>query len=141
MDRIAQTGLGAPAFVSSGGGPGGVAQVSKIGPSDRLPVGRDSQNGSVYARSRASGSAAESVEDIQRRSAEVIRSAIEEAGAAIDAGSKLVIRKDDDTGRFVYEFRNPQTDEVVKQFPAEEVLEAMARFRQAAAGKVVDRQA
>lgn len=141
MDRIAQTGLGAPAFVSSGGGPGGAAQVSKIGPSDRFPVGRDSQNGSVYARSRASGSAAESVEDIQRRSAEVIRSAIEEAGAAIDAGSKLVIRKDDDTGRFVYEFRNPQTDEVVKQFPAEEVLEAMARFRQAAAGKVVDRQA
>ena len=98
-------------------------------------------NGSSAGQEQADSSGAESAEEIQRRSAEVSRPAIDEAGAAIDAGSKLVIRKDDDTGRFVYEFRNPDTDEVLKQFPAEEVLESLARFRQAMTGKVVDRQA
>lgn len=82
-----------------------------------------------------------SAEEIQRRAVEAVRGAINEAGAAIDAGARLVIRKDDDTGRFVYEFRDSGTDEVVKQFPAEEVLRALASFRQAMTGKVLDRQA
>lgn len=141
MNRIAQTGLGAPAFVSSSGGLGTATQVARIEPADRVAVGKGMQGGKTSARAHLDSLDARSMEDIQRRSAEVIRTAIEEAGAAIDAGSKLVIRKDNDTGRFVYEFRNPETDEVVKQFPAEEVLAAMARFRQAVAGKVVDRQA
>lgn len=140
MNRIAQTGISAPAFVSEGGGLSKASQYSRIEPVERVSVGMG-LNGSSAGQEQADSSGAESAEEIQRRSAEVIRTAIDEAGAAIDAGSKLVIRKDDDTGRFVYEFRNPDTDEVLKQFPAEEVLESLARFRQAMTGKVVDRQA
>ena len=141
MDRIAQTGLSAPALVSGGGGLGGASQFSRIVSVDGVSIGSGSRSGSQPAQAQIDGSGAMSAEEIQRRTAEVVRTAIEEAGAAIDAGSKLVIRKDDDTDRFVYEFRNPDTGEVLKQFPAEEVLESLARFRQAMTGKVVDRQA
>lgn len=138
MDRIAPTGLSAPAFVSGSGVQSGASQFSPI-----APVGKVSANpgGALAAQVQLGNAEAENAEDVQRKVAEVVRGAIEDAGAAIDAGSKLVIRKDDDTGRFVYEFRDPSTDEVVKQFPSEEVLESLARFRQAMIGKVVDRQA
>ncbi|HEY4544811.1 MAG TPA: flagellar protein FlaG [Pedomonas sp.] len=141
MDRVAPAGLSAPALVSSGGAPAGASQISRIVPVDGVSAGSGLRNGSSSAQTQNGDSGAETAEEIQRRTAEVVRTAIEDAGAAIDAGSKLVIRKDDDTGRFVYEFRDPHTDEVVKQFPAEEVLESLARFRQAMIGKVLDRQA
>ncbi len=141
MDRIAQTGLSAPALVPGGGGLSGASQFSRIVSVDEVSVGSGLRNGGQPAQAQIDGSGDMSAEEIQRRTAEVVRTAIEEAGAAIDAGSKLVIRKDEGTDRFVYEFRNPDTDEVLKQFPAEEVLESLARFRQAMMGKVVDRQA
>lgn len=81
-----------------------------------------------------------STEEIQRRAVETVRQAINEAGVAIEDGSRLVIRHDDTTGRFVYEFRDPSTDEVVQQFPAEEVLKALASFRQALTGTALDRE-
>lgn len=141
MDRITPTGGNAPAVVQSGGTVAVASKSSPVVPVERVSVGSGQQRGFLATRAESGNSEDPSAEEIQRRAVEAVRTAINDAGAAIDAGSKLVIRKDDDTGRFVYEFRDPSTDEVVKQFPAEEVLQAIASFRQAMTGKVVDRQA
>lgn len=141
MDRITLTGQGAPAVVQSGGAIAVASRSAPVMPVERVSTG-SGQQGRLFADQAKAGNSEElSAEEIQRRAVEAVRGAINEAGAAIDAGARLVIRKDDDTGRFVYEFRDSGTDEVVKQFPAEEVLRALASFRQAMTGKVLDRQA
>ena len=79
--------------------------------------------------------------DEKRSAVEKVLKAIDDAGNDIASGARLVIRMDEDSGRFVYEFRDPRSDEVVRQFPAESVLKALAAYRQAAAGVVLDQQA
>lgn len=141
MDRITLAGHGAPAVVQSGGAIAVASQSSPVSPVDKVSSGSGNRHGSPQGSQDVWSTEGLSAEEIQRRAVEAIRTAINEAGAAIDEGSRLVIRKDADTGRFVYEFRDANTDEVVKQFPAEQVLQALASFRQAMTGKVVDRQA
>jgi len=142
MDRITLAGHSAPAAVQSGGAIAGVSKSSPVVFSENVQIAQSQVPGSVaVAVADRAGDEDLSAEEIQRRAVEVIRGAVNEAGAAIDQGSRLVIRKDDDTDRFIYEFRDPSTGEVVKQFPAEQVLQALASFRQAMTGKVVDRQA
>jgi|GEM_PF-2292097 FlaG protein. len=132
MDSIMLTGHSGPAAVQSGGTIAGISRSVSEVPNVRRSV-RAMEPGSE----RQDGLSAE---EIQRRAVEMVRAAVDEAGAAIDQGSRLVIRKDEETGRFIYEFRNPHTNELVRQFPAEEVLKALASFRQAATGQIMDRQ-
>ena len=52
------------------------------------------------------------------------------AGEAFaDARGKLSIRYDEPTGRFVYRELDPETGEVLREFPPEEVLERLARLK------------
>jgi len=53
------------------------------------------------------------------------------------SNTKLRIDKDESTGRFVYKGVNPDTGEVVRQFPAEDVLAVIRSYRNVA-GLVVD---
>ena len=53
------------------------------------------------------------------------------------SNTKLRIDKDESTGKFVYKGVDPDTGEVVRQFPAEDVLAAIRGFREVA-GLVVD---
>lgn len=78
---------------------------------------------------------------VARQSAQKVVDIINDAASAIDLGAKLVIRKDDGSGRFVYEFRNPTNNDLVRQFPAEDVLRALSAFKEAAVGKTLDQKA
>lgn len=137
MDRITLAGHSAPAVVQNSGAAAVASKFSPVSPVETVSNASSNRHGS----SNIWHSDELSAEDVQRKAVEAVRTAVNEAGAAIDEGSRLVIRKDDDTGRFVYEFRHSQTGELVRQFPAEQVLQALASFRQAMTGKVVDRQA
>lgn len=141
MERITLTGSQAPAMVQSVGSVASASRSSPVTPVESVSLVSGQQNGSLARQAGTGGDTELSAEEIQRRAVEIVRTAINEAGAEIDAGTRLVIRKDEDSGRFVYEFRNPSTGEVTRQFPAEEVLKALASFRQAMTGQVIDRQA
>jgi flagellar protein FlaG len=52
----------------------------------------------------------------------------------------LVIEKDEVSGGYVYKSVDPQTGEVLQQFPREEVLRAIAAMR-AAEGQILDTKA
>jgi hypothetical protein len=54
-----------------------------------------------------------------------------------EAATSLEISQDGDTGRFIYKTVDDKTGEVVRQFPPEEVLNFITRFREAA-GLLVD---
>jgi len=142
MDRITLAGHSAPAAVQSGGTIAGASKSSPVASRENVQIGSGQvQDGKHAVQTGSLNEEALSAEEIQRRAVEVVRTAVNEAGAAIDQGSRLVIRKDDGTGRFIYEFRDPNTGELVHQFPAEQVLKTLASFRQAMTGKVLDRQA
>ncbi len=53
------------------------------------------------------------------------------------AETSLQISQDEETGRFVYRSVDVETGEVVRQFPPEEVLNFITRFREAA-GLLID---
>lgn len=53
------------------------------------------------------------------------------------AATSLEISQDSETGRFVYKRIDVETGEVVQQFPPEEVLNFITRFREAA-GLLID---
>ncbi|MCH8685087.1 flagellar protein FlaG [Pedomonas mirosovicensis] len=141
MDRITLAGHGAPAAIRNGDSVAGVSRSSAVLPGDAGERAAARQHDGEGAGAARRSDAGLSPEEIQRRAVEVVRSAINEAGEAIEQNARLVIRKDEDTGRFIYEFRDPNTDELVRQFPAEEVLRALVSFRQAMTGKVLDSQA
>jgi uncharacterized FlaG/YvyC family protein len=70
-----------------------------------------------------------------------LREMLDRLASAFQPNSKLVIRLDQTTDRFVYEFRDGSTDELVRQFPAEDVLRALAAYREAVPGKLLNQQA
>ena len=51
--------------------------------------------------------------------------------------TSLEISQDSETGRFIYQRFDDETGEVVSQFPPEEVLNFITRFREAA-GRLID---
>ena len=58
-------------------------------------------------------------------------------GGDEDVVTSMQISQDDETGRFVYKSVDVETGEVVRQFPPEEMLNFISRFREAA-GLLVD---
>lgn len=54
-----------------------------------------------------------------------------------EVSTSLKISQDSDSGRFVYKSVDDETGEVVRQFPPEEILNFISRFRDAA-GLLVD---
>ncbi len=73
-----------------------------------------------------------------QRAVERVSSALKAAGADVPTQAKVLIRVDKDTQRYVYEFRDAETDEVLRQYPDKEVLAALAAYRQAPTGLSVD---
>lgn len=67
---------------------------------------------------------------------------IERLRRTLDAASrsKLLIDREEDGGRFVYKFMNPETGETVRQWPPERYLDLVA-FLQDQRGGLVDRKA
>lgn len=63
---------------------------------------------------------------------EQLRQRLEEAGASLvtDARTQLAVNFDDRTERFVYETRDRETGELVRQYPSEEFLESLATLRE-----------
>lgn len=58
-------------------------------------------------------------------------------GGGDEVVTSLQISQDDETGRFVYKTVDVETGEVIRQFPPEEVLNFITRFREAA-GLLID---
>ncbi len=73
-----------------------------------------------------------------QRAVEKVSAALKAAGADVPAQAKVLIRVDKDTQRYVYEFRDAQTDEVLRQYPDKVVLAALAAYRQTPTGLSVD---
>ncbi len=59
------------------------------------------------------------------------------SGVGGKAATSLEISQDSETGRFIYKRIDDETGEVVRQFPPEEVLNFITRFREAA-GLLID---
>jgi flagellar protein FlaG len=58
----------------------------------------------------------------------------------VQENTHLVIEKDDVNGGFIYKSIDRKTGEVIKQFPREDVLKAIARAK-AAEGQILDTKA
>jgi flagellar protein FlaG len=59
---------------------------------------------------------------------EQLQKVVDEAFA--DTNAKLSISYDEPSGRFIYKELDPETGEVVREYPPQEVLERIARIRQ-----------
>lgn len=66
-----------------------------------------------------------------------LREQLRTMAEAMPAGSSLMIDRDSDSGRFVYRFIDPDSGEVLRQFPADDVLKRAATLRQLT-GALVD---
>lgn len=71
-------------------------------------------------------------EDPVARAEKVINDVVSEL-----LGRKLRINRDEDSGRFVYQSIDRDTGDVLRQFPPEEILEILGKFR-APEGIVLD---
>ncbi len=71
------------------------------------------------------------------KAAEVIEGFLSEIGGN---NSRLQIDLDKDAGVFIYKSVNPETGEVIAQFPSDDVVRALTQFRDAE-GLVVDKRA
>ena len=60
--------------------------------------------------------------------------------AGLDGGTTLRIQEDQITGRIIYQSVDKETGEVIKQFPAEQILRSI-RFLRLLTGVMVDRRA
>jgi uncharacterized FlaG/YvyC family protein len=67
-----------------------------------------------------------------------LRATLKQIAGSFEPGSKLVIRRDSDANRFVYEFRDGKTGDLVRQFPEEDVLKALAAYRDRATGGLLN---
>lgn len=76
-------------------------------------------------------------EDPLDKAAEVIEGFLSEIGGD---NSRLQIDLDKDAGVFIYKSVNPETGEVISQFPSDDVVRALTQFRDAE-GLVVDKRA
>lgn len=55
--------------------------------------------------------------------------------------SDLIISRDDESGRFIYEFRNPETGETERRFPAQTILKAVTEGGVKIPGVLLNRNA
>lgn len=62
-----------------------------------------------------------------------------ELAKSMPEGSKLSIRRDAQAARFVYEFRDPVSNEVIRRFPAETVNQALELTKRGQGTRVDDR--
>jgi uncharacterized FlaG/YvyC family protein len=69
-----------------------------------------------------------------------LREQLKTMAEALPAGSSLVIDRDGESGRFVYRFVDPENGEVLRQFPADDMLKRAAALRDLT-GAVVDDKA
>ena len=76
-----------------------------------------------------------------RDHSEKVLEALNAAGASLPNNSRLAIRVDREANRYVYEFRDPDTGDVLAQYPDKEVLAALAASRQATTGLTIDQSA
>ena len=114
--------------------------VSKTRPT--AAVNRTNERAEITARLDNGRAALQSGEPDPRELAlERLKSVLTEVADQLPPNAKLVIRRDEESNRFVYEFTDPVTGEVTRQFPTEEVLAAMRAAKQPAAGVMLDRKA
>jgi uncharacterized FlaG/YvyC family protein len=126
------------AIVSALGGALRPAQTPDAG--TMPPVPRDPPR-VAEARIDPSANTSERRDDTPRSAVERAKDLLGALGDSALSGSRLSIRRDQDSGSFVYEFRDPKSGDLVRQFPAEPVLKAMAAQRKDVAGALVDDQA
>lgn len=71
---------------------------------------------------------------------EVLQGAVEKLiKKSLPSNSKLQIEQDKDTGTFIYRSVNPETGEVIQQWPSEKLLE-LRDFLKEMEGVLVDKQ-
>jgi uncharacterized FlaG/YvyC family protein len=83
----------------------------------------------------------ETVKKETNRAVEKVRAAMNASGADIPRNMELLVRVDQKTNRYVYEFRDPVKKQVVRQYPDKEVLAALAAYREETTGVAVDEMA
>ncbi len=77
----------------------------------------------------------------QRRAVNAVKDALSKAsGVVLPPQSKLIVVADKDSGRYVYEFQDPVTGEIIVQYPDKHVLAVLAAANVAAQGAVVSRR-
>lgn len=113
--------------------PSGVAQ-----PSGGLP---DAQ-GVVSASDTANNALShDDTADRQRRAVAAVKDALSKSsGVALPQHSRLVVIADKESGRYVYEFQDPATGEVIVQYPDKHVLAVLAAANVATQGALVSRK-
>jgi uncharacterized FlaG/YvyC family protein len=112
----------------------------------KVEVAKAPQPASSVTRTGADPSVAasaveETVKTDTNRAVEKVRAAMNAAGADIPKNMELLIRVDRAANRYVYEFRDPVKNRVVRQYPDKEVLAALAAYRQDSTGVAVDKLA
>jgi hypothetical protein len=112
--------------------------MSEIAGARALPAPPASREERPLSAAAAAAPAAQPPAD--GRIARIERLELAAGEAFADARGKLSIRYDEPTGRFVYRELDPQTGEVLREFPPEEVLERLARLK-SFAGANLDRKA
>ncbi len=79
--------------------------------------------------------------DRQKRAIAAVHDALaKSSGISLPPETKLVVIADKDSGRYVYEFQNPITGEIIVQYPYKEVLTALAAANVSARGAVISKR-
>ncbi len=79
--------------------------------------------------------------DRQRRAVAAVRDALAKSnGITLPHNTKLVVIADKESGRYVYEFQDPATGEIIVQYPDKHVLAVLAAANVAAQGALVSRK-
>ena len=80
--------------------------------------------------------------DRQHRAIAAVKDALQKAGGIeLPKQSKLVVRADKDSNRYVYEFHDPVTGEIIVQYPDQHVLNALTAYSLSARGVIVSGRA
>ena len=90
---------------------------------------------------KTSAATREADPDPREQALERLKSVLADVADQLPPNAKLVIRRDEESRRFVYEFTDPVTGEVTRQFPTEEVLAVMRAAKQSTSGVILDSKA
>ncbi len=104
----------------------------------KAPIPAYQNKGAEAAFAVAAKTVDDGIKKDSNRAVEKVRAALNAAGADIPKHAQLLIRVDRDANRYVYEFRDATSQEVIRQYPDKEVLAALSAYRQESTGAAVD---
>ncbi len=108
-------------------GPQPVVQAAKREVSGEAQGKRASSTAQPTSNGRPAGAQEETAGNPLQRAEQVLNDALE---TSTPPNSRLAIEIDEPTGRFVYKAISNDSGETIRQYPQEEILRLLARFRE-----------